>query len=308
MSIASCFVIVALWIVRLFKSLPRRMIYPLWALAFYRLMIPFTITTDWSLFNFTGGLVKRVISIETITHDTVSIPGADDLAIMNTIGAAKSYIPLEYHTKNLREIFIISSKVWAVIVVATLILAAISLILARRELKKAVFLKDNIYCSDILLSPVLMGVLHPRIILPTGIDPNSVEGSMILAHENVHRIRLDNLWRILAIIIVCLHWFNPLVWVMIKLFYEDMELSCDETVFRKGKYSVEERKDYASLLLHFAKDKRLFSTSAFGHLGIKARILNVLNYKRLTVIGTVTSVVILLVIALLLVTNPSLRG
>jgi beta-lactamase regulating signal transducer with metallopeptidase domain len=308
MSIASCFVIAVLLLLRLYKPLPRRFVYPLWALAFFRLNVPFTLTTGWSLFNFTGNLVKRLITIETITHATVSIPASDHMAIMNVIGAAESYIPIEYKTQSLRQVFLAGSAVWAIATVAALLVAGILYALTRRELNKAVLIKDNIYCSDMLLSPILMGVFRPKIILPPGLNPDSREGKMILAHENAHRKRLDNLWRTLAIGIACLHWFNPLVWVMLKVFFEDMELSCDEYVLRRGKYSSDECKVYASTLLQFAEDKRFLISSAFGRSGVKVRIVNVLNYKRMTVIGAVASTVFLLVVTLVLITNPTLRG
>lgn len=308
MSLASCFVIAVLLLLRLFKPLPRRLIYPLWALAFFRLIVPFMPTTGWSLFNFTGDLVKRLVTIETITHGTVSVPASDNLAIMNMIGAAESYVPIEYKTESFRQLFITGSAVWATAAITALLAACILYALTGRELKRAVLIKDNLYCSDMLSSPMLTGVFLPIILLPSGLDPDSAEGRMILAHENIHRRRLDNLWRMLAIGITCLHWFNPLVWVMLRVFFEDMELSCDEAVLRRGKYSNDECKAYASALLQFADNKRFLISSAFGRSGIKARIMNVLNYKRMTVIGAVASALFLLAVTLMLITNPALRG
>lgn len=308
MSLASCFAIAALLFLRLYKPLPRRFVYPLWALAFFRLIVPFTPATGWSLFNFTGGLVKRLVTVETITHGAVPVPTSGNWVMMNMIGAAESYLPMEYKTEALRQVFIIASAVWAIVAAAALLAACILYALVRRELKKAILIKDNIYCSDMLLSPVLMGVFHPKILLPPGLDPASAEGTMVLAHEKVHHKRLDNLWRTLAIGTACLHWFNPLVWVMLKIFFCDMELSCDEVVLRRGKYSTDECKVYASALLRFAEDKRFLISSAFGRSGVKVRIVNVLNYKRMTVIGAVASAVFLLAVALVLITNPTLRG
>jgi beta-lactamase regulating signal transducer with metallopeptidase domain len=308
MSLASCFVIAVLLLLRLYKPLPRRIVYPLWTLVFFRLTMPFTLTTGWSLFNFTGGLVKRLITIETITQGTVSVPASDRLAVMNVIGAAERYIPIEYKTQSLRQVFMIGSVVWAIVAIAALLATGILYALAHKELNKAVLIKGNIYCSDMLLSPMLMGVFHPKFILPPGLNPDSIEGKMILAHENVHRRRLDNLWRTLVIGIACLHWFNPLVWVMLKKFFEDMELSCDESVLRRGKYSRDECKIYATTLLRFGEDKRFLISSAFGRSGVKVRIVNVLNYKRMTLIGAVASAVFLLILTLVLITNPALRG
>lgn len=308
MSLASCFVIAALLLIRLIKPLPRRIIYPLWILAFFRLAAPFTLSADWSLFNFTGRLVKRLVTIETITQGMVPLPAPEKWAAMNMIGVAESYMPIRYKTESLRGIFVIGSGVWAIVAVTALLAASILYILTRVELNKAVLIRENTYCSDMLLSPVLMGVFRPKIIIPSGLDPDSAEGRMILKHENIHRRRLDNLWRALAVGIACVHWFNPLVWVMLKGFFDDMELSCDEAVIGQGKYSPDERKTYASALLNFAEDRRFFVSAAFGRSGVRARILNVLNCKRMTLIGVAASTVFLLAVALALITNPALRG
>jgi len=306
MSVASCFVIVVLLLIRQIVPLPRRVTYPLWALAFFRLILPFTLPTNWSLFNFTGGLVKRLITVETITHGMVPVPGSERLVVMNFVGAAVQYMPIEYRTESLRQVFSTSSVIWAIIAAAMLLTALALYSLTRKELIKAVHIKDNLYRSDMLLSPVLTGLFRPKIILPVTLDPDSAEGRMILAHENIHRHRLDNLWRLSSICITCLHWFNPFAWVMLKSFLSDMELSCDESVIRK--YNSEERKAYAGTLLRFADNNRLLVSTAFGRSGVKVRIVNILNYKNLTLIGVVASSLLLLVIAATLITNPHLRG
>jgi len=105
----------------------------------------------------------------------------------------------------------------------------------------------------------------------------------------------------------CLH---PLVqsYGMDKGFFEDMELSYDETVLRRQKYSADERKAYASTLLQFAEEERILISSSFGRSSVKIRIVNVLNYERMTVIGAVALAAFLIAVALMLITNPSLRG
>ena len=306
MSLAACLVIVVLLLVRLIKPLPRRFVYPLWALAFLRLVFPFTLSTNWSLFNWTGGLVKRLITIETITQGTIAVPTPANWATMNFIGAAESFVPIVYKTESLRNIFTVGAVVWLIVTIAAILIAIILYALTRTELQKAVLVRDNIYRSDMLLSPVLTGIIHPKIILPASLDVDSTEGQMVLVHENVHRQRLDNLWRVLAILIVCVHWFNPLVWVMLKAFFTDMEQSCDESVLRAGHFGREDRKAYAHALLRFAESNRVYISSAFGQSGVKVRIISVLNYKRMTIIGAILSALFLLAVVLALITNPSL--
>jgi len=225
---------------------------------------------------------------------------------MNYVGAVEEYAPFafEYKTETLRQVFTTAAMIWAIVAMALLLTAIILYLLTHRELKKATHIQDNLYRSDMLLSPVLTGVFRPKIILPASLEVDSPECQMVLAHENVHKRRLDNLWRLFAIAITCTHWFNPLAWIMLKSFFTDMELSCDEVATRK--YSQEERKTYAGVLLQFAEDKRLLVSTAFGRSGVKVRIVNVLNYRKLTLIGAVASLLFLLVVAMVFITNPQL--
>ena len=289
MSIASCFVIIMLLLVRQIRPLPRRVVYPLWSLGFFRLIMPFTIPTSWSLFNFTGGLVKKVV-------------GIDPVSTMNMIGAVERYAPLEYKTHILQQVFTISSVIWLIVAGALLLTAMVLHRLSSKELKQAIHIRDNLYHTDMVGSPLLVGLVRPRIILPTSLDPDSAEASMIVAHETIHQSRMDNLWRILGICVACLHWFNPLVWVMLKAFFVDMERSCDEAVIRR--YSTVERKAYAATLLRFAEDKQLLTSTSFGRSGVKVRIVNVLNYRKLTLLGTLTSGLFLAILAIVLISNP----
>ena len=137
-------VIVVLLRVRLIKPLPRRVVYPLWALAFLRLVFPFTLSTKWSLFNWTGGLVKRLITIETITPGTIVVPAPTNWATMNFIGAAESFVPIEYKTESLRNIFTVGAVVWLIVTLAAILIAIILYTLTRTELQKAVLVRDKI--------------------------------------------------------------------------------------------------------------------------------------------------------------------
>ena len=303
MSLAASAVIVALLLIRLIRPLPRRVIYPLWALAFLRLAVPVSPSAGWSLFHLAGGLVRRVIPLEMM------MPGANPSPLqwstMNFAGAAQSYAPLIYKTELLRSIFTVGSAVWAIVALAALLAMAVLYTLTLAELRQAAPLRGDLYRSDAVLSPVLVGVFRTKIILPPGLDPDSPQGQLILAHEQVHRQRRDNLWRALSIGIVCVHWFNPLAWVLLRAFLADMEFSCDEAVLRQGKYTSQQRKEYASALLHFAEDKRFLFSAAFGQSAVRVRIIHALNYRRMTWIGAIATAAFVLALALALLSNPT---
>jgi len=302
MSINACFIILFMLLLRNIRAIPRTFVYGFWSVAFIRLLVPFAISSPFSLFNFTGNLIKRIISVDTIITEFEKVPF--DLSTTNAIGAAKDYFPVTYKTTQIRDIFVVSSNIWLIGVLVSLLTAVILYAFTRAELKKAIRIRDNIYSSPMLMSPVLVGIIKPKIILPSTFDPDCSSAEYVIAHENVHKKRLDNLWRMLGITIVCLHWFNPFAWILLKYFFADMELSCDEKIVKN--YDTAKRKEYANTLVNFAEDKKLLMSAAFGKTTVKVRVINVLNYRRMTTIGASVSILFLLAIAAALITNPHL--
>ncbi|NLA87204.1 MAG: hypothetical protein GX847_07990, partial [Clostridiales bacterium] len=133
MSLASCFVIAALHAIRLIRPLRKRIVYPLWALAFFRLVLPFSLSAGWSLYNFTGGLVKRLVTVQTITQGSLPVPGPGKFAFMNMLGAAERYAPVTYKTDSLRQVFTFGAALWAIGAAAALIAVCILYILTWAE-------------------------------------------------------------------------------------------------------------------------------------------------------------------------------
>lgn len=106
----------------------------------------------------------------------------------------------------------------------------------RRKLRVMIPLRDNIFLADDIRSPFVIGLFRPRIYLPCGLGDKEQE--YIVLHERHHIRRCDHIAKALAFIALCIHWFNPLVWLAFGLFGKDMEMSCDEAVIRKlGKMS-----------------------------------------------------------------------
>lgn len=123
---------------------------------------------------------------------------------------------------------------------------------------------------------------------------------LILLHENMHIRRADNLWRLLAFLIVAAHWFNPLCWIFLKLFLEDLELSCDERVLLKlGDHRA---KEYARSLLESGQSLTIFA-SAFGGARIRTRIENILSFKKMTWFSLTVFLSLIVAIFYVLLTN-----
>ncbi len=165
------------------------------------------------------------------------------------------------------------------------------ILLAAKEEKDKKQLRDiRFQISDRTATPVTYGVIHPAIVFPKGFSlKEDEEMSFCLRHEWVHIKHRDNLKKLIAHLALCIHWFNPLVWVMYLLFNRDMELLCDETVVR---HSGGERRDYAMALLTMASCRNLgFGTGlGFGKNAVKERIVAVMTFKKTTPAGVLAAV------------------
>lgn len=158
--------------------------------------------------------------------------------------------------------------------------------------------------SDKITSPMAYGLIRPVILLPRSFDPqNENQLDYIIAHELVHIRRKDILFKALLAFVLCLHWFNPLVWLMFYLVSRDIELSCDEIVVRK--FGLQSRSDYALTLIGMMESKtRLVScTNAFCQNSVAERIKAVMKSKNLTWKRGLISLILVTVIFLTLATS-----
>jgi beta-lactamase regulating signal transducer with metallopeptidase domain len=249
-------------------------------------------------------LISKVISfpfVKTVTvYETSNrVSVLPEFTMSNSLQAAESYFPVTYKTNLLEHFFQIGSAIWIVITISAIIAASILYFLAMSELKVATRIRDNIYESNAISTPTVCGMIRPKIVLPAGVDFEHIDH--ILTHEKIHMKRRDNIWRMLAIIIACIHWFNPLIWLFLKSFLEDCELACDERAIKN--MNQEERKNYARTLLAFGTENKVIFTSAFGSSKVKVRIKSILSYKRLTLLSSITFAGMLLVILFILLTN-----
>ena len=158
--------------------------------------------------------------------------------------------------------------------------------------------------SDLISSPLTYGILHPVILLPKKLDRNDqVALKYVLTHEYVHIRRFDTITKIFFTAVLCIHWFNPLVWVMYVLANRDMELSCDAWVVRiMGENS---RSTYALVLIG-AEEARSGISALYNHFSehiITERIENIMKYKKPALRVIVVSAVVCAVAALCFLTS-----
>jgi beta-lactamase regulating signal transducer with metallopeptidase domain len=192
-------------------------------------------------------------------------------AVLPAATPAVSINPMQFWTT-------VNTYVWVVGVAVMLIYGVVSFVILKRKMEKSAHIGSNIYEAEYIKSPFVLGVLRPKIYLPVGLSEH--ERGYILLHEQTHIRRHDHIIKFGAYFILCLHWFNPLVWVAFLLMGEDMEMSCDERVLKELGGDI--RDDYSMSLVRIAAGRRILNGSplAFGEGGMKERIKRVLNFKK----------------------------
>lgn len=289
MSITATFTGVVLLFLRKIKRIPRRMVFVLWAVPFLRMWVPVSIGSKYGLME-----VLSHVGVKTV----MVYEGESPVTIMNSIGAADSYVPFAYKAGFLSDIFNTAFVLWLIGCAAFLGMLIFLYIGAKKELGYTTCWRSNIRLSEKISSPAVYGVFHPCIVMPVGYKDK--EMTYILAHEKAHIRRLDNFWRLMGFVTVCVHWFNPFSWLFLKAFLEDMELSCDEMVL--SGFDEKEKKAYAAALVDCAESRTSFA-SAFGGAKIHQRISHILSYKKLSLFSTLCFIVLAAAIAYALLTN-----
>ena len=192
---------------------------------------------------------------------------------------------------------------WAAGTIAMLLYALGSCLRLRQRTAASVPFSGKAYLCDGVDSPFILGMLRPRIYLPSGLEEPRL--SHVLAHERAHLRRLDQLWKPLGFLLLALHWFNPVLWLAYLLFCRDMELACDERAVRD--LNPEARADYAQALLDLSRPGRMIAACplAFGETGMKGRVKNVLNPRKPAFWIILGAVVLAALAAVFFLTDPA---
>lgn len=276
-------------VLRIFKKIPRRLIFLLWVIPFVHMWVPVGLASEYGLMS----LISKINAKTVVVYENIKT-----FTMMNCITAADGYFPIIYKVDVLEKIFSVISIIWIGVAAVILIIWLTVYISTKIEMRDVIHLKDNIWISEKAVTPAVYGVFSPKIIIPQEYKEKDL--TYIIAHENAHIQHRDNLFRIIAFITVTIHWFNPFAWIFLKSFLTDMELACDERVL--SKYGEGEKKDYASALVDSAEHKSVF-VSAFGGAKIRMRIDNILSYKKITVLSAVCFTLMVITIFYVLLTN-----
>ncbi len=296
---ASWIVLVVLVLRLLLKKAPKWITVLLWGIVGFRLVCPFSFDSVLSLIPSGQTIPTNIATAPTPQIDS-GVP-----IINNTVNPiiTENFTPtLENSVNPLQIVISVVAMIWLMGILAMLIYTVISYFKVKSKVKTAVLLKDNIYQSETVTSPFVLGIIKPKIYLPFNINEQEME--YVISHEQSHISRKDHIWKPLGFLILSVYWFNPLLWLGYILLCRDIELACDERVINK--LNIEQRADYSQALLNCSVNRHIIAACplAFGEVSIKARIKSVLNYKKPAFWIGVTSLVVIIAASVCLLTNP----
>ena len=300
MSIAASYLILAVSLLRVpLKKAPKWISVLLFGIAAIRLVCPFSIESVLSLIP-SANTVSPDIMVTPNPEINSGIPFIDNTINPVITDTFKPEIGASVNPLQLAVGF--ASYIWLVGIAILVAHAIISYFKIKRRVRFAVRVRDNIYASEGVTSPFVLGIINPRIYIPYNMDSRDEE--YVIAHEMAHIRRRDYVWKPLGYAILTLHWFNPVVWLGYILLCRDIEGACDEKVIKE--LGHEERASYSEALLSCSANRRIITACplAFGEQGVKGRIKSVLNYKKPAFWIIIVALVASVVLSVVFLTDP----
>lgn len=344
MSLAASVMILVILLIRTLAihRLPKRFFLLLWVVVLLRLLVPFSLPSPTSIYSLlpTEPLpapdIEQELSVPSAPPAAspweafeLNLPSDLPEQTMQTAQTAEpTREPAEEEKENPMPAFSLPSKKqlmtagWAAGAVLFALFFFISYLRAQTEFRMSLpvthpFLEHWLAChplrrtisirqDDRISSPLTYGILHPVILLPRqNLSLPQETLDCILTHEYVHIRRFDCLLKLLLTAALCLHWLNPLVWVMYLLANRDIELCCDEEVL--SRMGLEKRSVYAMTLIDLEEQKSGLSPlyNSFKHNLTEERICAIMKMKRLSIISLFTAACLLVGVTTVFATSPS---
>ena len=312
MSIGASWLILIVILLRLLlKKAPKWVNCVLWGFVSLRLMCPFVPESRFSLMPGAFRMQNRYGSAADLTLAQTTVGGGNlSQTMMDGAGAAggtgiptgAGTVITGFRGAGMQQLLSVGSVLWLIGVIVMLGYAVYSYLRVRRQVSEAAWLRENLWICDQVKSPFILGLFRPRIYLSSGMEEAQLP--YVIAHEQAHLRRGDQWWKPFGFVLLMIHWCNPLVWVAYILFCRDLELACDESAVRD--LTLEERKDYSYALLSCSMQRRLVTVCplAFGEVGVKKRVKEVLNYKKPSFWILLAAVVACGIVAVCFLTDP----
>ncbi|MBR5321469.1 MAG: hypothetical protein IKU41_06480 [Clostridia bacterium] len=297
MSITASWLILFVLLVRIIlKKAPNWTKCLLWGFVGLRLVFPFSIESILSL----------VPSAEIIPPSNLlsTAPPQIDSGFATINQAVNPFITETYaeHGNQFPSLISVFSVIWIIGLTIMLIYGVVSYSTLYVKVRVSIKYKENIYLCDNIDSTFILGIVKPKIYIPSGYSDEQME--YIIAHEKSHLKRKDHWWKPIGFALLSVYWFNPLIWISYILLCRDIELACDEKVIKD--MGTADMKGYSETLLNCSSTHRrvLVCPLAFGEISVKGRVKAMLNYKRPAFWVVAVAVTSCVIIATCFLTNP----
>lgn len=304
MSIQGGLLVIAIVVIRAIalNKLPKTTFLVLWGVALIRLLVPFSFSSRFSAYSFVDNTFDRVSTNITPTPATTPLP--NNQAIGEVLNTPTQMIGQQANTIDPLTV------VWLIGILVAVIFFTVVFWRNCRELRFAWIIRENRFIdkwqndhkllrplsvlqSDRLTTPITVGYLRPRIILPKSMNLEDEQLlRYVLTHEYYHIRRFDTVWKLLVTLALCIHWFNPLVWVMVILVNRDLEITCDEMVVRH--FGADTKTAYAYSLIGMAEQRSKLAPfySGFSKNATEERITAIMRVKKHSLIAVFISVMV----------------
>ena len=308
--ISAGYVILAVIVLRLlFRKSPRWVMGILWALVAIRLICPIVVESPFSvvpkgpLFDKETSNLKSEQEVQQINN----LPDQNQTA-GKQVAEIKEHTAKQDETKDFwtdkrkTDSKKMLSTIWLLGMLVLTDMGIFGSLRVEYQLRFAVPVEQQIWECDTIHTSFLWGLFHPRIYLPSGMNEETKR--YVIRHERAHQKRGDHWWKVIGYVLLVIYWFQPLMWIAYWIFGRDIEYACDEHVI--GNLSFAERKEYAQALLlcGSGRSRRLAGPLAFGGLGVKPRIKNVLSYQKPGRGKIAISLLVCVVVSVCFLTNP----
>ncbi len=325
MSITASYLVLAICVLRLiWRKAPKWFFCFLWCLVGLRLVCPISVQSPWSLIPDAEPVAvewleeQDIVAKGQVSEEDISNAQAVDQEVIVGAGMSSEALyasstneameaPGAYsgHNTSKSSIYVFVTVLWLLGIVALLSYTVVTYLRLKLRIQDAVHLQDNIYQSEKVESPFVLGIVSPRIYLPFKIDDES--RSCVIAHEKAHIKRGDHFSKPMGFLLLMVYWFNPFIWLAYILFCRDIELACDERVMKD--MDIEKRKVYSTVLLNLSISHRSIAACplAFGEVGIATRIRNALSYTKPTKWIVALCVVLGVIVVVCFLTNPGTK-
>ena len=304
MSLAASIIILVIVVLRLLlKKAPRNIICFLWVLVALRLILPFSIQSNLSVYNMMPSSAGTQGQIEYFQYNGKTEKPKVEFSVPALVNdnASPDSMTIGEHTSDLYLPPVIS--IWLAGVCVMLLYAIGSYLYLRKKVGASIPRREGLKMSDDISTPFILSILKPVIYIPSGMDEKTL--NHVVAHEKAHIKRRDHWWKPLGYCLLTVYWFNPIIWLAYVLLCRDIEMACDEKVIRdmdKGSVAA-----YSQALLDCSFPRRRIAACplAFGEVGVKERVKTVLNYKKPAFWIIIAAIVACAIVAVCFLTNPA---